>query len=126
MYVEDNPANVRLVEAMLNLRPGVRLESAPTIQEGLGLVREVQPQLVLVDLHLPDGSGLDLIGELRSDASRDDVTIVVMSADVSPASREAAMKAGAQHYISKPFRVADLLSTVDGALGLDGPPTEAS
>lgn len=101
---------------MLRLRPGIELTSSMRATLGLELARSHPPDLILLDLHLPDGSGLELIGTLRDEESLASTAIVVMSADASSASRRTALAAGADDYVTKPFRLSELLGMIDEPL----------
>ena len=105
LYVEDNVSNLRLIERLLQRRPGIRLLSATLAREGLELARRRRPDLILLDSHLPDLSGLEVIAALRADPATRAIPVVVVSADALPASIEALRAAGARHYLTKPLDV---------------------
>jgi CheY-like chemotaxis protein/anti-sigma regulatory factor (Ser/Thr protein kinase) len=116
LYIEDNVANVRLVERALADRDVV-VRTAPTVQQGLALARgPIRPALVLLDLHLPDGQGTDVLEALRADAELHDVPIVVVSSDAMPATARRLLDAGASEYLTKPLDLPAFLATVDGLL----------
>ncbi len=121
LYVEDNPANVRVVEMALAHRPGVRLMSA--LQGGLGadLAAQHRPDLVLLDLHLPDLGGEEVLRRLRDDPNTRATPVVVLSADATPRQVARLRAAGASDYLTKPLDLRDLLRVVDAALGGDRP-----
>jgi CheY-like chemotaxis protein len=112
-YVEDNSANLRLVEALLEPH-GVILRSARTVAEGLRLVADERPDVVLLDLHLPDGSGLDVLKRLKERPETAAIPVIVLSADATAASRKNAHAHGAHDYLPKPLDVELLLSTLGG------------
>jgi PAS domain S-box-containing protein len=116
VYVEDNVVNAMLMQEVFALRPACRLHLAGTMAAGRELIERLRPQLVLVDLHLPDGSGLALIEWLQADPSRRAIPAIVVSADATRLQEEAAMKAGARAYLHKPIRVADALELIDDTL----------
>jgi len=116
IYVEDNPVNAILMQEVFALRPGCRLHVASTLADGRELVVRLHPQLVLIDLHLPDGSGLALLEWLRDDPSRRTIPAIVVSADATRLQEQAAMKAGARAYLHKPIRVAEALVIIDDTL----------
>jgi len=116
LYIEDNPANVRLIERALERRPGIRLVSAMLGRLGVDLAREHRPDLILLDLHLPDGPGEDVLAALGSDPRTAAIPVVVVSADATPGQLERLRAAGARDYLSKPFEMGQLFDLVDGAL----------
>lgn len=115
-YVEDNETNVEVMRGILLRRPQVRFSVSVTGLDGLAAIRTQRPDLVLLDMHLPDIDGLELLRHLKSDASTAEIPVVVVSADALASQIEAAMEAGAFHYLTKPVSVAELLSVVDSVL----------
>jgi PAS domain S-box-containing protein len=113
LYVEDNLANLSLVEAILLSRPGWRTVAALQGQLGVELAREHLPDLVLLDLHLPDIPGEEVLRRLRGDARTAGIPVVVVSADATPASLERLRAAGADAYLTKPLDVEEFLEVVD-------------
>ena len=116
LYIEDNPANVRLIERALQRRPGIRLVSAMLGRLGVELAREHLPDLILLDLHLPDGPGEDVLAALRSDPRTAAIPVVVLSADATAGQLERLRAAGARDYLSKPFEMTKLFDLVDVTL----------
>jgi protein-histidine pros-kinase len=116
LYVEDNLSNLRLVESILRQRPGIEL--VPTLQGSMALelARRHDPDLVLLDLHLPDLTGEEVFDRLRSDPATAAIPIVVVSADALPARVEALLARGAFGYVTKPLDVARFLEIIDRAL----------
>jgi CheY-like chemotaxis protein len=117
LLIEDNLANLTLIETVLARRKGVRLLAAMHGTLGLDLAREHHPDLVLLDLHLPDQSGAEVLKRLRADPETSRIPVIVVSADRSSDQADAMRELGAAHYLSKPFDLRDLLSSVDSALG---------
>jgi signal transduction histidine kinase/ActR/RegA family two-component response regulator len=118
LLVEDNLANVRVVEAVLRRRrPDIEL--MPAMQGGLAvdLATEHLPDLVLLDLHLPDLSGEQVLQRLRADPRTQELTIVIASADATPGRVRQLRDLGADDYIAKPYDVQQFLDVVDRALG---------
>jgi signal transduction histidine kinase/CheY-like chemotaxis protein len=116
LYVEDTLANIQLIEAILERRPDVSLLSATHGTLGYELARERRPDLILLDLHLPDVPGEELLERLRKDQATATIPIVVLSAD---ARRERAplLAAGASAFLTKPIGVRRLLEVIDRFLG---------
>ena len=115
-YVEDNETNVEVMRGILALRPQVRLEVSMTGLDGLAAMRARRPHLLLLDMHLPDISGLELLRHLKAATDTADIPVVAVSADAMAEQIEAALAAGADRYLTKPVAVAEFLATVDGLL----------
>jgi PAS domain S-box-containing protein len=113
VYVEDNLANLSLVETILLSRPGWRTLPALQGQLGVELAREHLPDLVLLDLHLPDIPGEEVLRRLRADARTARIPVVVVSADATPSSLERLGAAGADAYLTKPLDVDEFLRVVE-------------
>jgi PAS domain S-box-containing protein len=114
LYIEDNPSNIKLVERLLAKRPEVALLVAPQGFLGVELALEHQPALVLLDLHLPDISGEEVLRRLRHDPRTANIPVVIVSADATPGQIERQRLAGADDYLTKPFDVEQFLAVIDG------------
>ncbi|HUG40918.1 MAG TPA: ATP-binding protein [Longimicrobiales bacterium] len=116
LYIEDNPSNFKLVERVLGRRSGVRLLTA--MQGGLGLemAREHQPDLILLDLHLPDIHGSEVMRRIREDSVLSRTPVIIISADVTSNQVTQLLDAGAQAYLPKPLDVLEFLCVVDEVL----------
>jgi CheY-like chemotaxis protein len=119
LYVEDNLANLALVETILLARPGWRTLPALQGQLGVELAREHQPDVVLLDLHLPDLTGDEVLRRLRADARTAAIPVVVVSADATAAALGRLRAAGADAYLTKPLDVDAFLATVERFLPPD-------
>jgi signal transduction histidine kinase/CheY-like chemotaxis protein len=117
LYIEDTVANLRLVEEILESRPSVRLLPAGMGRLGLELAVEHRPDLILLDLHLPDVDGREVLAGLRADKRTRDIPVVVLSADATELTRHPLLQNGARAYLTKPIGVRDLLGVVDEYLG---------
>ena len=113
LYVEDNLANLSLVETILLSRPGWRTIPALQGQLGVELAREHVPDVVLLDLHLPDIAGDEVLRRLRADPRTKSIPVIVVSADATPASLDRLRAAGADAYLTKPLDVDEFLRTVE-------------
>ncbi len=114
LCVEDNPANVELVEQILAARPWVQLLTARDAARGLELARDTQPDLVLLDLDLPDIAGDVMLAELQDNPATDRIPVVILSAaTLTEDETERLLGLGARSYISKPPGVTALLRVVD-------------
>jgi PAS domain S-box-containing protein len=116
LHIEDNLANLRLVERILAQRSGLRVVAAMQGRLGLELAREHRPVLVLLDLHLPDMGGDLVLQRLRDDPATASIPVVVVSADATPRQAQRLLNAGAIAYLTKPIDVGALLRQVDTAL----------
>jgi PAS domain S-box-containing protein len=116
LYVDDNDANVALLEQMLERRGMVRVMSAATAADGLVLAQRVRPDVVLLDLHLPDGNGRDVLEALRADTETEHIPVVIVSADATPARMRELLEAGAAAYVTKPIVIDELFQAIDDAL----------
>lgn len=106
LYVEDEPSDVLLMTRLLQRRGGVILHAARSGAEGLQLAEDVRPDVVLLDLHLPDLSGETVLQRLRALPDLHAVPVLVLSADASPVRGERLHAAGATAYLTKPLDVA--------------------
>jgi PAS domain S-box-containing protein len=113
IYIEDNEPNVKVMESVLQLRPGWQLIHAGLARLGLELIRAHQPDLVLLDLHLPDGSGAEVLAALKGDEATMHIPIVVLSADASQQHVNRLLAAGAAQYLTKPFDLVEVLALLD-------------
>jgi signal transduction histidine kinase/CheY-like chemotaxis protein len=112
LYIEDEPVNVLVVERMLAHLGGVRLDHAATAEQGRQKARRPGLGLILLDMNLPDGHGLEVLEALRSDPRTAQVPVVALSADALPASIAGALAAGFDDYLTKPVDLAALESAV--------------
>ena len=112
LYIEDNPSNVRLVEKVMALRPEIELHIGRDGTTGLALARSIRPSVVLLDLHLPDISGEQVLAALLANADTANTPVIIVSADASPMQAKRLRAAGASGYLTKPFDVDQLLDAV--------------
>jgi PAS domain S-box-containing protein len=112
LYIEDNPANVRLVKQVLERLPRVALRVATRGEEGVGLASAETPDLILLDMHLPDIDGIEVLRRLRAAPRLAAVPVFAVSAAAMPRDVQRAQAAGAQRYFTKPINVAELMDAV--------------
>jgi DNA-binding response OmpR family regulator len=117
LAVEDEPRNAALLEAILG-RAGYQLRVAVDLAHAREFLADSTPALVLLDRHLPDGDGLDLIGTIRSSTRTERVPILLVSASVLPHEQAAAIDAGCDGFLAKPVRVKPLVDEVRRLLDL--------
>jgi PAS domain S-box-containing protein len=112
LYIEDQELNIRLVERVLAMRPEYRLLTAVRGALGIELAREHRPDLILLDLNLPDLSGEDILRTLKSDTALARIPVIMLSANALSERVEAVLAQGASDYLTKPYKVADLLRII--------------
>ena len=115
-YIEDNATNAEVMRGILALRPQVKLDISSLGLDGLAAIRARRPSLILLDMHLPDIDGLELLRHLQADPDTADIPVIVVSADATPARISQAIAAGATHYLTKPVNVPQFLSALDEVL----------
>lgn len=116
LYIEDNPANLKLVARILTRRMDFDLITAHTGELGLELARYRRPELIILDINLPGMDGIELRGRLRLYEETRDIPVIALSANALPRDIERAMNAGFQDYVTKPIRVEALFAAVDKAI----------
>jgi len=118
LYVEDNPANLELVEQLVARRPDLRLLGAADGTVGVEFARSYQPEVILMDIHLPGISGIEAMKILRADPLTAHIPIIALSANAVPRDIERALEAGFFNYLTKPIRVDEFMAALDAALAL--------
>jgi PAS domain S-box-containing protein len=114
LYIEDNLSNIELVEYILaEHRQKLRLITSMYGKQTVELAKEHKPLLILLDLDLPDISGLEVLGQLFADENTKNIQVIVISADAMPFQVEKLMSAGAIAYLTKPLDVVKFLKTID-------------
>ena len=116
LYVEDNPSNLMLVEDILERRPDIRLLSARDGFSGIEIARSSLPDVILMDINLPDISGLKALKILAADPATAHIPIVALSANAIPRDIEKGLKAGFFRYITKPIKLSEFMDTLDVAM----------
>jgi len=116
LYVEDNPANLRLVEQLIARRPDMRLLSARDGNLGIQLARANHPEVILMDINLPGISGIEALKILREDPGTAHIPVVALSANAMPRDIEKGLQAGFFRYLTKPIKVNEFMNTLDVAL----------
>jgi CheY-like chemotaxis protein len=116
LYIEDNLANLRLVQEVLAYRPSVNLVSAMEGRVGVDLAIKDHPDLILLDLDLPDIPGEEVFRRLKAEATTDEIPIVIVSADASPETVRRLEALGADRFLTKPLNLELFLRTVDELL----------
>jgi CheY-like chemotaxis protein len=112
LSIEDNSSNFRLIEAILQHRPNIKLEGVTQGSVGLDLARQHHFDLILLDLHLPDITGYEVLCRLRGSPQTCDIPIVVISADATATQIKRLLDARANFYLTKPLDVKEILQTI--------------
>jgi CheY-like chemotaxis protein len=116
LYVEDNPANLELVEQLIARRPDLRLLGAADGNLGIEFARAYQPAVILMDINLPGIGGVEALKILRDDPSTAHIPIIALSANAVPRDIEKALEAGFFSYLTKPIKVDLFMDALDEAL----------
>ncbi len=116
LYVEDNPANLKLVEQLIARRATLRLLTAVDGNQGIQLARAHQPDVILMDINLPGISGIEALKILRDDPATAHIPIVALSANAIPRDVERGLEAGFVSYVTKPIKVTAFMEALDAAL----------
>ena len=118
LYVEDNPANLELVQQLLARRSDLRMLSAADGNLGIEFARAHQPDVILMDINLPGINGLDAMKILRADPLTAHIPVIAVSANALPRDIEMCIAAGFFDYLTKPIMLDKLVRKIDSALKL--------
>jgi CheY-like chemotaxis protein len=120
LYIEDNPDNMRLVQKVLEAR-GHKVYSAANGLDGVSMAEELKPDMILVDINLPDIDGYEVVARIRSSKETElrAVTLIAITANVLAGDAEKALAAGCDAYMPKPVNVRELSARVDRYLSKD-------
>ena len=116
LYIEDQDLNLRLVERILNPRPQYRLLTATLGTEGADLARAQKPDLILLDLNLPDMTGDEVLHRFKSDPETRHIPVVMVSADAMGERNDHLLRLGASGYLTKPYKLDEFLRVIEAAL----------
>jgi CheY-like chemotaxis protein len=115
LYVEDNPANLKLVERLIERRPDLRLLTAVNANLGIAIARDKQPTVILMDINLPGISGTQALALLAEDPLTAHIPVLAISANAMPRDIERGLEAGFLRYLTKPINVLEFMSALDVA-----------
>lgn len=118
LYVEDNPANMRLVEQLLKTFPEIQLAGAETAEDGLEMAQQSVPDLILMDINLPGMNGYEALDELKKIDATKDVPVVAISANALASDVEKGLDAGFSDYITKPINLQAFFTTIKKHLNI--------
>jgi len=116
LYVEDNPANMLLVEHIMNNQPQIKLIRAINGKLGIKLARTQHPNVILMDINLPGMSGIEVLQILKEDPDTKNIPVIALSANAMSEDIDNALKAGFFRYITKPVKVDELMKAIIDAL----------
>jgi CheY-like chemotaxis protein len=116
LYVEDNPANMKLVEQLIARCPDLRLVTAVNGTLGIELARATRPQVILMDINLPGISGIEALKILREDPATAHIPVVALSANAMPRDIAKGLELGFFRYLTKPIKVKEFMDTLNEAL----------
>ena len=117
LYVEDNETNVEIMRGVLAQRSQIRMDVVMLGLDALQAARQRRPDLILLDMRLPDISGLELLRHFKNDDDVAAIPVIVVSADATAARMQQALTLGAVHYVTKPLAVDRFLCVLDEVLG---------
>jgi PAS domain S-box-containing protein len=116
LYVEDNPANMQLVEELIARFPDMKLVTAVNGTLGIEVARATQPQVILMDINLPGISGIKALKILHEDPATIHIPVIALSANAMPRDIEKGLEAGFFRYLTKPIKIKELMDTLNAAL----------
>ena len=116
LYVEDNPANLMLVEDLIARRPDIHLLTARDGHRGIEIARASRPDVILMDINLPGISGIKALKVLAEDPATAHIPVIALSANAMPRDIEKGLEAGFFRYLTKPIKVNEFMETLDIAL----------
>lgn len=116
LYVEDNPANLNLVEQLIARRADMRLLTAVTGARGVEVARTSLPEVIVMDIHLPDINGIAALELLREDPKTAHIPVIALSANAMPRDIEKGIRAGFFRYLTKPIKLAEFMEALGAAL----------
>ena len=118
LYVEDNPANMKLVEQLIARRSDIRLMTAVNGTLGIEAARTSQPDVILMDINLPGIGGVEALKVLRRDPATSHIPVVALSANALPRDIQSSLEAGFFRYLTKPIKVKEFMDTLNAAFAL--------
>jgi CheY-like chemotaxis protein len=117
LYIEDDASNIRLIERLIQRRPQTELHVATSARDGVEAATEEHPDLILLDNHLPDGTGDDVLRQLASSAATADIPVVIVTGDSAGGTADELIALGAAEVLVKPYDIHHFLAMMDRRLG---------
>ena len=118
LYVEDNPANLMLVEDIIARRPDIALRSMPDATRGVEQACAFRPDVILMDINLPGISGIEALALLAADPETAHIPVIALSANAIPRDISKGLQAGFFRYLTKPIKVPEFMATLDAAMDI--------
>jgi CheY-like chemotaxis protein len=119
LYVEDDPANMQLVEQIIARDSDIILLTAMNGKNGSDIARSSLPDLILLDINLQDINGFEVMNRLQSEPSTANIPVIAVSANAMPGDVKKGLEAGFFRYITKPIKINELVDAIDEALKLE-------
>ena len=120
LYIDDNPADLKLVERIIARYPNIRLLTSMHGNSGIEIARVSQPDVILMDINLSDISGFKALKLLHSDSTTAHIPVLALSANASPLNIESGLEAGFFRYLTKPIKINELMDALGVALEFSG------
>ncbi len=120
LYVDDNPSNIKLLRGLMTRMSDVVMQDAHTAELGLELAREHQPDLIILDINMPDMDGYELLELIKQEPALEQTPVMALTANAMHNDVERGLKAGFEHYVTKPLDVKNLLETIEQLLNTHG------
>jgi CheY-like chemotaxis protein len=117
VYIEDQELNLRLVQRILTHRKGYELITVMEGRKALNVVREKKPDIILLDLNLPDMDGDQVLRDIKADPSLAGTPVIMVSADAMGERIQELLSLGADGYLTKPYKLQEFFAVIDAALG---------
>jgi CheY-like chemotaxis protein len=116
LYIEDKIPNVELMRAIIEDLSNTNFVDAQTVEEGLRIARSLRPDIVITDIHLPDGNGFDVLRQLRADDRTAKIPVIALTADAMPTNMHNMELAGFDHILTKPLKIPELMKILHATL----------
>jgi len=117
LYIEDSPANLKLMEVLILRTEGLQLLTATTAEEGLDIAEEKQPNIILMDINLPNMSGIEAVKHLKNNPKTSCIPVLALSAAATTDNISQSKDVGFEQYLTKPMDVNDILDSIYNILG---------
>lgn len=118
LNVEDNPANVLMMELIIGRRSDLKLVTATNGRQGIEMACALLPDVILMDIVLPDINGREALAILLGNPKTSHIPVIALSSDAYPDQIKKGLKAGFFHYLTKPYRLTDLMAAIDMAVAV--------